>query len=422
MIHSIRNVRRRRGVTLGAVVMLAAGVLASAAFTAHAADKGPQISRSIAKQMIAAQKALQASQWNEAIKNLDAADEVSGLTPFDHKTIDDFKGFAYARLGNLKASQAAYEAALATGQYSPEDEARTIHILFGLSANAQNYPKTIEFGKRMADLGTANGEDLAIVGQSYYLSKDCKNAVVWEDKSIALNRKAGQAPKEGTYQIKLRCAFEANDNPGTMAALEDLIRLTGKTEYWNNLLRLERQDQKDDHNLLMVIRLMYATNSMTTGSDYMEMAQLLGDAALPGEAEAVLDKANSVNAIPPEQKERTTRLVAATKARADADKKGLPQFATEAAKSPSGELDVKLGEVYYGFGDFPNAVKAIQEGLQKGQVKHMDEAYVYLGLAQAQLKNYADARKAFQNLKTVQGVPPAVARSWDLYGERLGQG
>ena len=51
----------------------------------------------------------------------------------------------------------------------------------------------------------------------------------------------------------------------------------------------------------------------------------------------------------------------------------------EATKNPAGELDVKLGEVYYGFGDYQKAADAINQGLQKGQIKHQDEAYVYLG-------------------------------------------
>ena len=34
----------------------------------------------------------------------------------------------------------------------------------------------------------------------------------------------------------------------------------------------------------MIYRIMYNTNSMNADTDYIEMAQLLGDAALPGEA------------------------------------------------------------------------------------------------------------------------------------------
>ena len=59
-------------------------------------------------------------------------------------------------------------------------------------------------------------------------------------------------------------------------------------------------------------------------------------------------------------------------------------------------------------------------GLQKGQIKHLDEAYVYLGLAEAQLKNYADAKKAFANLKIVPNISPRVLRLWELYAEKLG--
>ena len=50
----------------------------------------------------------------------------------------------------------------------------------------------------------------------------------------------------------------------------------------------------------------------------------------------------------------------------------------------------------------------------------MDEAYVYLGLADAQLKNFADAKKAFANLKTVPNISPRVLKLMDLYAEKLG--
>jgi hypothetical protein len=53
-------------------------------------------------------------------------------------------------------------------------------------------------------------------------------------------------------------------------------------------------------------------------------------------------------------------------------------------------------------------------------VKHQDEAYVYLGLAQNQLKNTAEAKKAFAKLKDVPNVSPRVVKLYDLYGATLG--
>jgi len=111
----------------------------------------------------------------------------------------------------------------------------------------------------------------------------------------------------------------------------------------------------------------------------------------------------------------------ALKTRADADKKGLTQLDAEATKNPAGELDVKLGEVYYGVGDYQNAITAITRGLQKGQIKHQDEAYVYLGRSQVALKNTPDAKRAFGGLKTVPNISPRVLKLWDLYSDTLGK-
>jgi hypothetical protein len=429
MTHSIHDIGCRpanfRVGFLSVAMILALVCAAVSPQTAFAAEKEQQISRGIAKEMTAAQKALQANQWQEALKNLDAAEAKANdkppLTPFDMKTIHYFKAFANVKLNNLKAAQSEFEKALATGAATAEEKAQYTKTLFGIAASSQQFQKAIDYGKEMADAGSATPNDLAIIAQSYFQLKDCKNSAVWVDKAVAASRKAGEAPKENLYLFKLQCASDASDNAAMIPVLTDLIKLNNKSSYWNTLLRIERQDERDDHNTLMLYRVMYDTNAMTVGSDYVEMAQLLGDAALPAEAQAVLEKAMAAGLITDAQKERTNRLLNSFKTRADSDKKGQTQFDAEATKSPAGELDVKLGEVYYGLGDYQNAVTAINRGLQKGQIKHLDEAYVYLGRAQVALKNYPDAKKAFAGLKSVPDISPRVQKLWELYAETVGR-
>jgi len=425
MTQSIKNKipgafeRWTRGASLGLLLAVACVATTSAAAAAEKA-KGAEISRVIAKEMTAAQKALQAGQWAEALKNLDEAETKSPLTAFDKKTIYNFKGFADVKLGNLKAAQTEFERTLATGAATPEEVASITRTLFGISASTNQYQKTIDYGKQMVDAGSATPDNVAIIAQSYYQLKDCKNANAWADKAIAATRKAGETPKENVYLFKLQCASDSGDTATMDTVLVDLIRVNNKTTYWNTLLRIERQDERVDRNTLMIYRIMYNSNAMNADTDYIEMAQLLADAALPGEAQAVLEKAVSTGVIKDEHKERTNRLLTALKARADVDRKGLAQVDAEASKNPAGELDVKLGEVYYGFGDYQKAVDAISRGIQKGQIKHLDEAYVYLGLAEAQLKNYAEAKRTFASLKIVPDVSPRVLKLWTLYAEKLG--
>jgi tetratricopeptide (TPR) repeat protein len=421
MSHSIQDFRRRPAGFFKAVAASAALALSMTAMSPAALSAEKQeMSRAIAKEMTAAQKALQAGQWQEGLKNLEAAEAKSGLTAYDKTHIDDLKGYAYLKMNNMKGAEAAYEAAIAAGAYTPEETARTSRLLFQLAAQNQQNAKALEYGKTVTESGTASPNDFLIMSQLYYLQKDCKNAVIWGDKAAAQFHKAGETPKEVLYQIKLQCASDAGDSAATTAALYELVRLTNKTSYWNNLIRMERQDERDDANTLMIYRVMHDTNSMNADTDYIEMAQLLGDKGLPGEAQMVLEKAMSSGVLKDEHKERTTRLLNAMKTRADADKKGLPALEAEASKNPAGQLDVKLGEVYFGTGDYQNAVTAINRGIQKGQVKQLDEAYVYLGRSYAALKNYPEAKKAFAQLKTVPKISPRVLKLWETYSEKLG--
>src|ERR1700731_2152333 len=135
MTHSIRDIGCRPAKSwagyLSVAAMLALVSLWLSPQAALSAEKkDQQISRVIAKEMTAAQKALQASQWQEALKNLEAAGQERPLNPLDKRKIYDFKGFANVRLNKLKEAQQDYEQALASGQYSPEDAAKATRMLF----------------------------------------------------------------------------------------------------------------------------------------------------------------------------------------------------------------------------------------------------------------------------------------------------
>src|SRR5277367_1189708 len=58
----------------------------------------PMISRAVAKDYMAAQKAYQAKQWSEVIQDLEPAEAKLGITNFDKMHIYDMKGYAYIKL------------------------------------------------------------------------------------------------------------------------------------------------------------------------------------------------------------------------------------------------------------------------------------------------------------------------------------
>jgi hypothetical protein len=369
-----------------------------------------------AREAITARNAEQANQ--DALSSLEAAQRKAPPTN-ESKPSQEFQGYSSISLDKFKAMQSAYEAALSRGAYKEGELVRVFRALFQLAAVLQQPAKAIEYGEKANDLGALKSNDLLIMSQIYYQEKDCKNSALWGDNAIAAFNKAGEAPKEVLYQIKLQCSADANDTGAMKAALYELVRLTNKTSYWNNLIRLERQDERDDHNTLMIYRVMFDTHSMNADTDYIEMAQLLGDAGLAGEARVVLENALSSGVVKEEHKERVTRLLKALETRADADMKALPALDAEARKNPAGVLDVKLGEVYFGTGDYDDAAGAISRGIDKGQLRQPDEAYVSLGRSFAAQSDPDGAKQALAKLKSLPNISPRVLKLWNLYADMI---
>ena len=162
----------------------------------------------------------------------------------------------------------------------------------------------------------------------------------------------------------------------------------------------------------MIYRIMYNTNSMNADTDYIEMAQLLGDAALPGEAAAVLDKAMSTGVH-----QGRAQGAHHAPARPVEDPCGCRQEGSAAGRRRGGQESRRASSTSSS-ARCTTASATIKrprmpsiQGSRRAKIKHLDEAYVYLGLADAQLKNYADAKKAFANLKTRAEHQPARAEA-----------
>jgi hypothetical protein len=147
------------------------------------------------------------------------------------------------------------------------------------------------------------------MAEIYYKEKDCARAVVWSDKAVAAFGATSRESSETAYKIKLQCASDARNPAAMIATLDDLVRLTNKTQYWNTLIRLVRSDLRDDRNVLLTYRVMYAVDAMGIDTDYIEMAQLLADAGQPAEAQTVLEKAVRSGIVKDEHMARVTRLL-----------------------------------------------------------------------------------------------------------------
>ena len=252
-----------------------------------------------------------------------------------------------------------------------------------------------------------------LVGQSYFLQKDCKNAIKYMDQAIDTSERSGKPLKENYYKIKLQCVTDAGSAAGQLEVFQQLVEHFPSREYWDQLLTLSRRDVPD-RTLLQMYRLMYETDNVRSPSEYMEMAQLAIEFGYPGEAQNALERGFSTKVLENDKDvDRFRRLLDGAKKEADGDKRSLPLLDKESRNAKTGDADVKLGFAYLTYGDSAKAIEALERGIGKGGVKNMAEAKIFLGMAYLKAKRIDDAKKAFREAKDDQ-ILGKVAKLWLL--------
>ena len=85
----------------------------------------------------------------------------------------------------------------------------------------------------------------------------------------------------------------------------------------------------------------------------------------------------------------------------------------------NGEVDVKLGESYFTYGRYDDAIAALQKGIEKGGLKDPADAQTTLGIALLAAGKKDQAVATFEKAATSQGAAAQVAHVWTLYGHAI---
>jgi hypothetical protein len=369
------------------------------------------ISAFIRPEIISAQRALRAKQWSFALQILDAADAKSAdsqtLTPVDAGSIAYLRGFASAKLQRWGPAQDAYEKALANGVVPTSEVVAVLETLMRLAATNHDHARAVVYSRQLANISKLTPKDYETVAMSFAVLHEITSGMIWCDRAIAASQDTGSKPSENVLRYKLQFAYERGDRALMIAAWFDLIRLYGKTKDWNALLRLERNDAHDDKNLIMIERLMYDTGAMSAESDFVELAQHLGDAGFAQEALMVLKNVKDPS-IPADRLERIDRLRARLAQKVD----------TEPVKVGIDDTrELLLANASERGRDTFGAPTDIERTLTRSQFDQPGELSLYVGRVLARQGDTVGARAALNKFAEVSS--PTVSSLWKLYADTL---
>jgi tetratricopeptide (TPR) repeat protein len=409
---------------LAATLVLSAAVMgATSLVPAVAADKKEEnkVSKDLAKPLKAAQDALQAKKYPDALAKLKEAESNPKKTPYDEHVINVLAGSAYARTNDYQSAEKAFEAQANDGFTEQSELPRIVKATAQINYQLKNYDKAIEFGNRAIKGGYGDEEVNVIVGQSYYLKGDYKGTLKFFEPIVESDIKAGRTPKDQSLQLIMSSCVKTDDSACTTKALEKLVTYYPKPDYWKDLLYTLQQDRtqtQSDKNTLQLYRLMSEVDVLARADDYTEMAQLAMEQGSPGEAQHILEKGFQKGVFPDQRtKDKNQRLLDQAKKAAAADEAALPKIEKDADAAPTGDKDVGVGLAYLGYLQYDKATDLLTKGLTKGGVKSEAEARLLLGIAQLKGGHKDDAVKSFH---AVKGDPTLerLANLWSLHARQ----
>jgi len=162
-----------RGKRFISLVVACAAFTCSASFapcaTAEPTANFPHMTSALSAPLEAAEEALKAERYADAIATLKDAAAMPQKSAYDQHRIDEMLGFAYVRTKDYPEAAKALESEIDDGFLTESEVPKRVVALAQIDYQLKNYNRAAELGNRAVNEGFADDELYTLVGQAYYL-------------------------------------------------------------------------------------------------------------------------------------------------------------------------------------------------------------------------------------------------------------
>lgn len=240
-------------------------------------------------------------------------------------------------------------------------------------------------------------------------ANDPAGAIGFYQQAIAMQTRNNQpVPVEWRQQIA-GIAYRAR-LPDTMRYVREWLVAAPSPQLWHDTLAIYAETSGANSALkLDIYRLMRAAGAMNSERDFIELSQAANEVRAFGEVQAVLQDGLTRNLITANAGYARERLELATR-RATDDRGSLAEGRRAALAGNDAAAALAMGDAYYGYGQFAEAVELYRAALQKGA--DAGTANIRIGAALVGAGQRTEAETAF---RAVTGQRADLAQLWLLW-------
>lgn len=373
----------------------------------------------VAKPMQAAQEAINAKNFTEALAKLREASAIPELTPYETYFIERLRAAAAAGAGDNATAAKSLEAIVATGRMPAAEQLRAVEALASLYFKAKDYPKAVTWSTRyFKDGGTSAGMRMLQV-QALYASGDYAEAAKQMRELVAAAEKAGTKPSQDDLRLVASAYAKLNDPVGYDYALGKLLAYYPNKEYWTDAIRrVESQPTFADALQLDVLRLLQATGNLESAAQYVAAAQLALKFGYPAEAKRIVEQGFAAGVLGKGADADAQNKLRDNAVRQSADDEKLAaQNSKDAAAQKDGTGLVNTGWALVTAGQYDKGLPMMEQGVQRGGLKRPDDAKLHLAIAYLLAGQKAKAIEAFKAVQGDDGTAD-LARLWLIHAQR----
>jgi tetratricopeptide (TPR) repeat protein len=377
---------------------------------AQAQAEAPKIklSSKAQKAIVELQTAVKANDVANIPAKVQAAQAVA-QTKDDHYAIGQLQLQAAVAAKNNAAEAQAVDAIAASG-FLTTDKVASLYNAVGVQFyNAKQFDQAANYFQKSVALNPQDAEAQKLLAEAFNSQGKRAEGAAALQKVIAMNSAAGRKADEALYKRALGMAYEAK-SPAAIELGREWVAAYPTPDSWHNALAVYRNmGNPDPASALDIMRLARATKSMQGTADYNLYAAETVNASNFGEAKAMLAEGLASGQI----KASDPVIGDIQKALAGKGSPTAAELATREAGAKVPSAFLRIGDAYYGAGNYAKAAEMYRQAGAKGADANL--ANLRLGEALALSGDKAGAAAA---LGKVGGSLSEIAKFWLVYANR----
>ncbi|BFM09117.1 tetratricopeptide repeat protein [Halioxenophilus aromaticivorans] len=346
-----------------------------------------------------------------ALKKIESRDAPS-WNAYEKATLYNYMAYAYYSTEDFNNALKYYKLVIAQSPQIPLNlETATLYTVAQLQFVVEDYKGAIGTLNRwfkQVDPMFVNADHYALLSQAYYQDKQFDQSLSNVQKAISMYKEAGKTPKENWYSIEMAIQYDRGKNKEVVDILETLVRLYPKQAYYKQLAGMYNMVKKEQQAAYLS-DANYVAGALEKETEVLNVAYMMLGEGYSYRAAKIIEKGIDKKVIEPTSKNLET-LATAWRMSQEVDK-SIAVMKEAASKADNGNLYALLAGNYVDSDQNKNAINAGKKALSRGGVKRMDQLQVVMGMASANLGNWADCEKYFNQAKKDKRSE-AFAKNW----------